>query len=155
MLWGLAGVVAIFADAIVQLGQRGIAVLRAGLSLEEWLACAVITALFLYGEGVRALQRRWVPHMVERVRALGDQDATLLRLLAPLYALSLIGAPARALARAWAGVIGIVLAVLIVRALPEPWRGITDFAVAVALVWGLGSILFLAPRALRPRSSDS
>jgi hypothetical protein len=155
MLWGLAGVIAIFADAIVQLGQRGLTVLRAGLGPGEWLACALITALFLYGEGMRALERRWVPHMIERVHALGDERAILLRLLAPLYALSLIGAPARVLARAWAGVIGIVLAVLIVRALPEPWRGITDFAVAIALTWGLGAILFQAPRALRPRSADS
>ena len=148
MLWGLLGVVLIFADAILQLGTRGVRVLRAGLSPAEWLACAVITALFFYGEGVRALQRRWVPHMIERVAAL-RAERTRHRLLAPLYALSLIGAPARELIRAWLGVVGIVTAVLIVRALPEPWRGITDFAVAVALTWGLGSILLQGHRALR------
>jgi hypothetical protein len=61
--------------------------------------------------------------------------------LAPLYAVSLIGAPARTLARAAVGVAMIVVCVLLVRELPAPWRGIVDGAVAVALTWGLVALI--------------
>ena len=108
-----------------------------GLSGVEWLALVVIAIAFAYGEGVRALARRWVPQMDRRARQL-DRTAPLHhRLLAPLYAMSLIGAPRRTVARAWGGIVLIVAAVLIVRALPEPWRGIVDLAVALALTIGL------------------
>jgi hypothetical protein len=60
----------------------------------------------------------------------------------------LVGAPRPTLARAWLGVAGIVLAVLLVRALPDPWRGIIDLAVAAALAWGLLVLVRGAPRVL-------
>ena len=73
----------------------------------------------------------------------------VVHLLAPLYGLSLIGASRKETARAWAGTLAIVLAVLVVRSFPEPWRGITDFAVAAALAWGLAAIVRGVPSALR------
>lgn len=97
----------------------------------------MIAIAFAYGEGFRALAHRWVPRMDRRARELGRAAPIHHRLLAPLYAMSLIGAPTRTLVRAWSGVALIVAAVLIVRMLPEPWRGIIDFAVAIALTIGL------------------
>jgi hypothetical protein len=139
--WALLGLVLLFASAVARLGARGITTIRGGLELAEWLALVVLTVLFVYGEGVLGLQRRWLPHVLRRSAELRTVRRVLYRLLAPLYAMSLIGAPNRRLWRAWAGVAAIVAAVLVVRRFPEPWRGITDFAVAAALAWGLVAIL--------------
>ena len=101
----------------------------------------MLAAAFAYGEGVRALARRWVPHMDRRARELGPDARGIHRALAPLYAMSLIGAPARVLLRAWIGVLLIAAAVFIVRAMPEPWRGIVDLSVAIALTIGLARMV--------------
>lgn len=147
--WALLGVVVLLSTAVARLAARGIETLRNGLTPWEWGALVGLTATFVYGEGVRALQRRWVPHLLDRVRRLRGERDVLLRLAAPLYGLSLVGASPRALFRAWAGTAAIVAAVMVVRAFPEPWRGITDLAVAAAVGWGLLVILRRAPRAFR------
>lgn len=146
--WALTGVGGLFAWAVFRLGGRGVATVAAGLGPWEWIALVTLTAAFLYGEGVRALGRRWVPWMVERARRLPSEPLAF-RLLAPLYAMSLVGRNGRMVVRAWAGVIAIVLAVLVVGRFREPWRGIVDLAVAVALAWG---IVAIAREAVGPRS---
>ncbi|HUF51771.1 MAG TPA: hypothetical protein VMN60_13175 [Longimicrobiales bacterium] len=140
-LWAFAGVVLIFGNAVLRLGARGVAVMLAGLAPAEWAALLLLTALFVYGEGVRALERRYVPHLLGRIALLRDERRPIYQVLAPLYALSLVGATRRSLAYAWAGISGIILAVMVVSRFPEPWRGITDFAVAAALAWGLVAIV--------------
>lgn len=148
-VWALVGVVALFTRAITGLGGRGIDTVRAGLGAWEWLVLLLLTAVFVYGEGVRALQRKWAPRVLERSAAVAGERSLALRLLAPLYAMMLVGAPRATLLRAWLGISAIVAAVLLVRALPEPWRGIIDLAVAAALLWGLGALLLGARRILR------
>jgi hypothetical protein len=133
--WGVMGVVVLFATAVLRLSARGLATVSAGLTGWQWLALAALTALFVYGEGVRALQRKWVPWALGRLVALREERRTWYLLLAPLHAMAFIGAPARTLVRAWAGSVAIVVAVMIVSRFPEPWRGITDIAVASALAW--------------------
>lgn len=140
--WAIVGVSAMLSVAVVRLGSRALETLRAGLSGPEWVALVLLTALFVYGEGVRALQRRWVPFVAERAREV-SRSALGWRVLAPLYAMALVGARARVLVRAWAGVAAIVVAVLLVHAMPEPWRGVVDFAVAAALLWGVFALLGL------------
>jgi hypothetical protein len=153
-MWGLAGVVLVFGNGVVTLGARGIATIREGLAPLEWAALIALTVVFVYGEGVRALQRRWVPYVFSRLALLRTSDNVLHHLVAPLYAMALIGAPRRALVLAWAGALAIVLAVLIVSRFPPPWRGITDFAVSVALAWALAVMIAKAAR-LRARTSSS
>lgn len=145
----MTGVAALFVEGVVQLGRRGIETIRGGLDPLEWIALALLVVAFVYGEGVRALARRWVPATIARAFELGPASPWSHKLLAPLHAMTLIGAPARALVRAWIGVALIVLAVFVVRALPEPWRGIVDFAVAGALAVGLAAIVVLAAKAAR------
>lgn len=106
----------------------------------------MIALAFAYGEGVRALARRWVPMVDRRARALGPGSARRHRAFAPLYAMGLVGASRGLTARAWIGLALVVTAVFIVRAMPEPWRGIIDLSVAIALSIG---ILALARLALR------
>ena len=142
VVWAAAGIVALFIEAAWRLALRGIITVRAGLDPMEWALLVVLAAAFVWGEGVRALQRRWIPGVYRRIDALRDETSITYRALAPLYAMSLIGAPRSTLARAWLGVVLIVAAVFIVRALPEPWRGIIDVGVAAALTWGLIVLLY-------------
>jgi hypothetical protein len=154
ILWALFGVALLFAVAIARLGARGLATVGAGLEPSAWLALLALTATFVYTEGIRALQRRWGPHMLRRTASLRTEPRLWVRLLAPLYALSLVAAPRRELARAWAGLFAITAAVLVVRALPEPWRGITDLAVALALTWGSVAIAVAAARTFAGPARD-
>jgi hypothetical protein len=148
MVWGWAGVVLLFATAVLRLGERAAATVRGGLTGGQWLVLALLTAAFVYGEGVRALQRRWLPWVLDRLKALRRERAVH-RLLAPAYAMALVGAPAGTLAKAWGGSLAIFVAVLVVSRFPEPWRGITDFAVASALAWATVALLVSGVRAIR------
>lgn len=149
-LWSLVGVCALFGFAIVRLGGRALNTLAAGLTPGQWVLAGASTVAFVYFEGVLALQRRWVPRLIERARELRRGSPPLHRVLAPLYAMSLIGASARHVRRAWTLLGSIVLAVLLVGLLDEPWRGIIDLAVAMALAWGVVSIVRAAPHAFAP-----
>ena len=140
--WAVLGVAAILAWAVYRLGGRGLDVIQQGLDGFEWSVLIVLTLGFVYGEGVRSLDRKWVPGVVERARRLRDQSV-LLWILAPLYGLSLVGTERRELVRGWLGTSAIVLMV------PAPWRGIIDFAVAAALSWGVVAILRRVPAAVR------
>lgn len=147
--WALVGPALLFLFAIYRLGKRGVATVQEGLAGWEWGILLALTVAFVVGEGIGALQERWVPRLVERASQLRHGGGVLHRLLAPLYGMSLIGAPPARMVRSWALTLGIVVMVLIVRAFPEPWRGITDLAVAAALLWGLGAIVVRAPEAFR------
>ncbi|MEX1259157.1 MAG: hypothetical protein WEG36_16290 [Gemmatimonadota bacterium] len=140
-LWALAGVALLFSFAIYRLGGRGIETVARGLTLGEWTVLIAVVLIFLYTEGVRALQRKWVPQLIERARHLARERSPIHHLLAPLYGMALIGATRAAVMRAWAMVAAIALAVFLVRRMPEPWRGIVDLSVAAALAWGLLFIL--------------
>ena len=146
--WAVLGVAAILAWAVYRLGGRGLDVIQQGLDGFEWSVLVVLTLGFVYGEGVRSLDRKWVPTVVERARRLRDQSVVLW-ILAPLYGLSLVGTERKELVRGWLGTSAIVVMVLLVRAFPAPWRGIIDFAVAAALSWGVVAILRRVPAAVR------
>jgi hypothetical protein len=147
--WALLGIVVLLLFAVVRLGRNGLTTLQEGLRAEEWVALVGLTTLFVYAEGRRALQQRWVPQVIRRAAALRKQRALVYRILAPLYGMSLIGARPGIVMRAWAISGAIVVAALVVRAFPEPWRGITDLAVAAALAWGLAAIAVRAPEVFR------
>lgn len=144
--WALAGLGLIFAQAIVRLGSRALDTILAGLTAGQWALLLVLTAFFVYTEGVRGIQRKFAPVVTTRLHELMRRRRVLWDALAPLYLLSLVGAPTRNMVRGWAGVFAIIAAVLIVRQFAEPWRGITDFAVVTALTWGLAAILVRALR---------
>ncbi|CAN5860091.1 hypothetical protein BH23GEM9_BH23GEM9_09510 [soil metagenome] len=149
MWWGVLGVALLFATAAFRLGDRGVATALGGLDPLEWLALCALTAAFVYGEGVRALQRKYVPYVLHRIELLRDEPRLWYRLLAPLHAMALIGARPGILVRAWGGSVAIFAAVLVVRSLAEPWRGIIDLAVAAALSWATVALLLAAYRSLR------
>jgi hypothetical protein len=135
--WALAGVVLLIGNAVIRLGARGYDAIAAGLAPVEWFVLFGMTAAFIYFEGILAFQRRWVPRVVGRIRELHAGRPPVLRLLAPLYAMSLVGSSRRTMLLSWVGITAIVAAVIAVRLMPAPWRGIVDLAVAAALTWGL------------------
>jgi hypothetical protein len=141
--WALLGVAGLFARAVWQLGARGVATVMAGLQPSEWLVLVGLTAVFIYGEGYRALQLKWLPRMCQRVARLDAGAPLVIRLFAPLHAMGLVGGPLGAVVRGWLGVGAIVVAVVVVSRFPEPWRGITDLAVASALAWALAALFIL------------
>lgn len=145
--WALLGVAGLFSSAVYRLGSRGINTLLGGLELIEWLLLIGLAALFLYGEGILALERRFVPRLLQRARDV-RLASPILKVLAPLYGLALVGRPAAELVRSWSGVTAIVVAVTVAARLPDPWRGILDLSVALALAWGLGAIVRQIPSAV-------
>jgi hypothetical protein len=150
-VWSVVGVGATFVEAIYRLGTRAIGTIESGLAVREWVALAIGVLLLGYAEGYRALQRRFVPHVIERVLS-PDVDyarSPASAVFAPLHAVALLGAGRQATLRAYASVGLIVAAVLVVRGLPHPWRGIVDAAVAVALSWGLVALMVQFVTALR------
>ena len=142
--FGLAVHAILLAEASYRLGERALQTIHQGLSLPEWALMLLSITAFGYGEGYRALHRRFFPHVIARAGELARREERGVRnfMIAPFYVVSLLQADNRALLRAWVGVVLIVSAVFIVRALPEPYRGIVDAGVAVALAIGLGSLIF-------------
>lgn len=140
--WAVLGVGFTFAEAIIRLSYVCYRNIEHGLSRGEWLVFAVLVMSFGYWEGERALRRRFAPAVVARAFELESTSARRwMILLAPLYAMSLVGASRAALLRSWAAVAGIGAAVIVVRLLPAPLRGLVDGAVAVALSLGLFGLL--------------
>lgn len=134
--WGALGVSAVFVESVFRLGSRAIAT-AVGLTVPQFVVFAGVAALFCYVEGYRALQKRFVPHVVERLLEVSRRGGRLRwRVLAPLFALSLVGGDTREFLRGWATVLAIVAAIGFVRHLPSPWRGVVDGGVALALAWG-------------------
>lgn len=142
--WAVAGLVLLFGSAVFRLGSRGVDALAQGLSPSQWLLLLALTVLFVWGEGVMALARKWVPRALDRAAALRTDRRLYPKVLAPLHAMGLIGTPWRTALRAWAGVAAVVGAVLLLRLFPQPWRGIVDLAVSAALVTGIIAILVQA-----------
>ena len=151
--WALLGVAGLFTSAVMRLGSRGLATVRAGLSPGQWILLVSFTFVMVYGEGVLALQRKWVPRLLRRARALRHEPLGL-QLLGPLYGLSLVGGTRKELLRGWLGTLAIVTAIVIVRSMPEPWRGIVDVSVASALAWGLLSIALGSPEVFRSTEAE-
>lgn len=141
--FGLVVVAITLAEASLRLGARAMSTLHSGLSVQDYALFILSVAAFGYGEGYRALHRRFIPHVIERAIELAHSHLRGFRgfALSALYVLCMVHAPRREVVKAWVSVALIVCAVVIVKALPEPYRGIIDAGVAVALGIGLGSLI--------------
>ena len=147
--WGVLGVVLLFVQACVRLGARTVDALAMPLSGLE-VALSLFWVLFnAYGEGYRAFQLRFSPRVVQRAHALAQPSEARYRWLAPLYCMSMVGAPRRSRIIAWGSVVLIALAVAIMSQVPQPYRGIVDGGVVVALIWGILTMAYYHLRALR------
>jgi hypothetical protein len=152
--FGLSLVGLTLVEAVYRLGTRALLSISEGLSPGQWVLLCLSIVAFAYGEGYRALHRRFVPHLLERASELSSDARPPLRtwLLAPGYLLCLVQAAPLERRRAWLSIVLIAGAVLVVRRLPEPYRGIVDAGVAVALSIGLVSLLLGYAAAVRGRA---
>jgi hypothetical protein len=142
-LWAVVGVGLTLLEGAVRLTLRAGLGLRSGLSLEHLLALGVGIGCFCYFEGHCALQTHFVPALIARAFAPTPGRLAWTRaLLAPVFAVGLLGAPRREALRAWSSVLLIALAIVAVRRLPDPWRAIIDASVAAALWLGLLALLW-------------
>jgi hypothetical protein len=148
-LWGLSGVIALFARALVRLAPMAWQPIADGslsaLQIGIYAAWVVFNA---YGEGYRAFQKAFCPRVVGRAHHLASSPRKWHALLAPLYCLSLFHANRRGLTVAWVMIAVISVLVFLLRITPQPWRGIIDGGVVVALAWGLVVLVVLAVKTL-------
>lgn len=157
-LWGIAGVVAILAKAVVrlvplvlELGDHSLANLHVAI-LVGWVA------MMAHAEGYRGFHKQFSPRVVARAVHLDQNRKPWLVALAPLYCMGLVYATRKRLIVSWVLTLAIVALVIGVRQLPQPWRGIIDAGVVVGLAIGTLSIAYYTLRAARghamPVSSD-
>ena len=148
-LWGVSGVLLLFARAIARLTPMALApIVERSLSPLQ-IALYVAWVLFnAYSEGYRAFQKSFSPRVVGRAHQLASAPTLLRALLAPLYCLSLFHANRRGLTLAWSMLAIIAGLVWLLGVTPQPWRGIVDGGVVVALAWGALVIVILAVRTL-------
>ena len=147
--WGIVGVLALFARAIVRLAPYAWQPLADGsLTALHVVLYIVWVAFNAYSEGYRAFQKSFCPRVVGRAHHLASNPRPLHALLAPLYCLSLFHANRRGLTVAWVMLAIIALLIWLLRITPQPWRGIIDGGVVVALAWGMLAIVVMACQAL-------
>lgn len=146
--WGVAGVLALFGQAIVRLGERAVEAYGLPLGPVEIAVATVWVVLNGYAEGYRAFQLRFSPRVVARALHLGRHPRPLFVVLAPLFCMAFFHATARARVIAWATTLMVVCFIALLRHVPQPWRGIVDGGVVIALAWGAIAIVFFFLRAL-------
>jgi hypothetical protein len=148
-LWGVSGVLLLFARAIVRLTPMALAPIAERSLSPLQIALYVAWVLFnAYSEGYRAFQKSFCPRVVGRAHQLASAPTLLRALLAPCYCLSLFHANRRGLTLAWSMLAIIAVLVWLLRITPQPWRGIIDGGVVVALGWGALVIVVLSIKTL-------
>lgn len=147
--WGIGGVLALLANAMVRLTPMAVDALAMELSVLHWVALGVWVGFMLYTEGWRGFHRRFSPRVVARAFHLGGEPRLWPALLAPLYCMSLFASTRRGKIVAWGLVLGITLLVILLRVTPQPWRGIIDAGVVLGLGAGSLSIAWHTLRSLR------
>lgn len=147
--WGLVGVLALFARALLRLSPYAWEPIADGSLTPLHIALYVAWVAFnAYSEGYRAFQKAFCPRVVGRAYHLAQHPRPLHALLAPLYCLSLFHANRRGLTVAWVMLAVIALLIWLLRITPQPWRGIIDGGVVVALAWGMLAMIVMAAQAL-------
>jgi hypothetical protein len=147
--WGLAGVLALFARAIIRLTPYAWQPIADGSLSALHIALYVAWIAFnAYSEGYRAFQKSFCPRVVGRAYHLARNPRPMHALLAPFYCLSLFHANRRGLTVAWIMLAVITILIALLRITPQPWRGIIDGGVVVALAWGMLALIVMGARAL-------
>jgi len=146
-VWGLGGVIALLATAVVRL------LLIAGDAFQysfdgwQWSLLIVHTAFMAHAEGYKGFQKSFSPRVVARAKHLLQEPKPIRVALAPLFCMGYFHATRRRLLSTYLLTIGIVMLIVLYHDLPQPWRGILDVGVVVGLTWGVLSILAFGAKA--------
>ena len=101
----------------------------------HWTAAALSILVFGVGEGYVAIQKHYMPRLLNRANRLRRRPTVLYGILAPLYCMGLVGWDPVTLLRGWGMVAAIVLMVIAVRWIASPWQEIILAGVVFALAW--------------------
>jgi len=146
--WAIVGVLAFLVRAVWSLVPHVVGAWRdAGLGIHHHILAGIWIVLMLYSEGYKGFQKAFSPRVVARAVHLARQPHWLYVIIAPAYAMGLVGARTRRMIVSWSVVAAIVAAVLLVRHLHQPWRGVVDSGVVAGLAWGTLSLVIIAGRA--------
>jgi hypothetical protein len=150
-IWGVLGVVAVLASAILRLTPLAIEPLQTGMTPLQWALYVGWSVFNLYAEGYKGFQRAFVPRAVARAFYVARHPRPLHVVLAPLFCMGLFFATRKRLMLSWGLVIGVTALVALVRGLAQPWRGIVDAGVVLGLTYGTVALMIALVRVLRGR----
>jgi hypothetical protein len=147
--WGVLGILALLAQAMVRLTPLAIEPVTAGrMSSGQWALYVGWSLFNAYAEGYRGFQRAFCPRVVARAFYLARHPRPLHVLLAPLFCMAFFHAKPKNLRLAWGLFTLIVVLIVLVHMLPQPWRGIVDVGVVIGLGWGVVATVALFVAAL-------
>ncbi|MEM7351283.1 MAG: hypothetical protein AAF657_10785 [Acidobacteriota bacterium] len=146
-IWGLGGVLAVLAYAVVRLAGIFLEALDYSFDWRHWAVLIVNTAFMAYTEGYRGFQQGYSPRVVARAATLIEAPTGLRVALAPLFCMGYFHTTRRRLISVYVLTFGIVMLILLFQLIPQPWRGILDAGVVLGLSWGMASILAFAAKA--------
>jgi uncharacterized membrane protein YjgN (DUF898 family) len=139
--WGIAGVTALLATAIVRLAPVAAeALASSAMTGPHWAILSAWVGAMAYFEGYRGFQLAFSPRVAARARHLSHHPTAVRAVLAPLFCMAYFAAPARRRLASTGVTAAVVVLVLAMRHVPQPWRGIVDAGVVVGLAWGLVSL---------------
>jgi hypothetical protein len=152
--WGIAGVSALLATAILRLAPVAADALSSPLGLVHWLALSGWVAAMAYTEGYRGFQLAFSPRVAARAQHLSRHPTVARALLAPLFCMAYFAAPLTRRLVSMGVTTAVVVLVVAMRFVPQPWRGIVDAGVIVGLLWGLVSLWVFTARAFAGTGFD-
>jgi hypothetical protein len=146
--WAVLGISALLLGGVFSMGPYALELRWSELSGFQRAGSLGFLIFMVFGKGYMGFYRGFAPRAARRVRELAESPGRVRGLLAPLFGMSLIQAPARRLLRSWGLMVAVASIVPVVRNLPDPWRGIVDAGVVAGLSVGLLSFWWFA--LLRP-----
>ncbi len=144
--WGIAGVLALLARAIIALSHFALQALQNHLTPWQWIVMAAFVVFMAYSEGYLGFQKKFSPRVAARARYLLRSKNTLEIVLAPLFCMAFFNAPKKRIITSVTVLLAIITLIILFRLLPQPWRGILDTGVVVGLLWGCVSIVWCCYR---------
>lgn len=140
--WAIGGVLLILGNAVVRLSTPAWAPIAAGqLETIHVVAYVLSVVIMIYSEGYRGFHQKFSPRVVVRGALLPTHGQLVHKILAPAFAMGLVGANRKRTIVSWMLTSMIVLLIIGVRMLPPVWRGAVDAGVVAGLAFGSASIL--------------
>ena len=147
VVWGLGGVIALLAVAVVRLSVIAVDAFQYPFDFWQWTLLIVHTAFMAHSEGYKGFQKSYAPRVVARARYLIDAPTPARIALAPLFCMGYFHTTRRRLLSTYVLTVLIVVLIVVYHGLAQPWRGLLDVGVVVGLTWGLVSIIAFSVQA--------
>ncbi len=141
-VWGLLGIILIFALAITRLSPSIIVLFDQQLHLVHWIFGIIYLSIMVVIKGYLVLQLRFAKKVLNRLSLLEARGSKVERVLAPFFCMSFFHAPRRQMFVSYFIIIFIVILAVFSKKIPIIFRGIIDLGVSLALIWGIISLFY-------------